>query len=126
MKKSFIQSAGIILLGFAVASCSKEDVGSTSIQSVNQDQVPAAVVKTVTSTFANATTVEYSVIASNSLYNADVKTATSSSSVVLNKSGKIRETAVQITQAELPQNYIGLFKWKISKLYIRKCFKKDR
>lgn len=112
MKKSFIQSAGIILLGFAVASCSKEDVGSTSIQSVNQDQVPAAVVKTVTSTFANATTVEYSVIASNSLYNADVKTATSSSSVVLNKSGKIRETAVQITQSELPKTILDYLSGK--------------
>jgi hypothetical protein len=106
MKKSFIQSAVIVLLGFAAISCSKEDMGSTSIQSVNQDLVPSSVVKTVTSTFANATTVEYSVIASNSLYNADVKTPTSSTSVVLNKSGKIRETAVQITQAELPKTIL--------------------
>ncbi len=106
MKKSIIQSAGILLLGIVAVSCSKEDMGSASIQSVNQDLMPAAVVKTVTSTFANATTVEYSVIATNSLYNADVKTPTSSSSVVLNKQGKIRETASQITQAELPKTIL--------------------
>ncbi len=112
MKKLIIQSAGIIFLGFAAASCSKEDMEATSIQSVNQDQMPTAVVKAVTSTYPNATTVEYSVIATNSLYNADVKTSTTSTSVVLNRNGKIRETAVQITQAELPKTILDYLNGK--------------
>lgn len=106
MKKSFIQFAALFLLGIAATSCSKDDMDTATIQSVNQDQVPAAVVKTVTSTFSNASTIEYSVLATNSLYNADIKTATSATSVVLNHTGKIREKANQITQAELPKTIL--------------------
>ena len=103
MKKLFIQSATLLFLGMGIISCSKEDMGTTSAEVINQNAVPVAVVKTVNSTYANASTIEYSVLAANSLYNADIKTATSSTSVVLNKEGKIKEKGVQITQAELPK-----------------------
>jgi len=103
MKKSIIQSAAIIFLGFAAASCSQEEMNSNTLETVNQDQMPSAVVKTVTSTYSNASKIEYAVLATNSLYNADVTTSTSSSSVILNHKGKIRETATLITQAELPK-----------------------
>lgn len=103
MKKSIIQSAAIVLLGFVAASCSKEEMNATNLETETQDQMPSAVVKTVTSTYSNASKIEYAVLATNSLYNADVTTSTSSTSIVLNHTGKIREKATQITQAELPK-----------------------
>lgn len=112
MKKSIIQSAAIILLGFAATSCSKEEMSSNNLETVNQDQMPPAVVKTVTSTYSNASKIEYAVLATNSLYNADVTTSTSSSSIVLNHTGKIRETATQITQTELPKSILDYLSGK--------------
>lgn len=95
-KKVFI--ALVALATFA--SCSKEESLSptTSISGVN---VPSVVSTAVAKAFPNSS-IDFSVIAPNTLYAADVTTATKEVQAVVSSQGEIREAFTKIESKDLP------------------------
>ncbi|MFM6948871.1 MAG: PepSY-like domain-containing protein [Aquirufa sp.] len=120
MKNILLNSAFILLIG--MASCSKEDALNPTSQS---QEIPTAVVQSVTSAFPTAQ-VNYTVIKSNSLYGADVQTTSSGSDkqLILDGSGKIKESSTQINQADLPKTISDYLEANFKGFTFGKAFKK--
>lgn len=118
MKNYLLNSAFILLIG--MASCSKEDALNPTTQS---QEIPTAVVQSVTSAFPSAQ-VSYTVIKSNSLYGADVQTTSSDKQLILDGSGKIKESATQINQTDLPKTVADYLEANFKGFTFERAFKK--
>ena len=97
----FQKKVFIALLAVAsFASCSKEESLSpgTTISGVN---VPAAVSSAVAKAYPNSS-IDFSVIAPNTLYAADITSATKEVQAVVTPKGEIREAFIKIDAKSLP------------------------
>jgi hypothetical protein len=97
----FQKKVFIALLAVAsFASCSKEESLSpgTTISGVN---VPAAVSSAVAKAYPNSS-IDFSVIAPNTLYAADITSATKEVQAVVTPKGEIREAFIKIEAKDLP------------------------
>jgi hypothetical protein len=97
----FQKKVFIALLAVAsFASCSKEESLSpgTTISGVN---VPAAVSSAVAKAYPNSS-IDFSIIAPNTLYAADISSATKEVQAVVTPKGEIREAFVKIDAKSLP------------------------
>ncbi len=101
MKKLFLISGFGLLLG--LGSCSQLEKSETisNILTENNENVPQEVMNTVNSIYPNST-VSYSTLVSNQLFEAKVLTNGNESILVLNHRGKIKGNFETITQADLP------------------------
>lgn len=118
MKNYLLNFAFFLLIG--LVSCSKEDTLNPSIQS---KEIPTAVVQSVTAAFPSAQ-VNYTVIKSNSLYGADIQTTSSDKQLILDGSGKIRESATQINQTDLPNTIADYLEANFKGFAFGRAFKK--
>lgn len=119
MKKTLLKSLFLLTLG--LASCSKED--SLNPNSQIQD-VPNQVVQAVTAAYPTAQQVNFTVIKANSLYGADVQTTNSDKQLILDHTGKIKESATQINQADLPKTIADYLEAKYKGFTFERAFKK--
>jgi len=116
--KNYLLNFALLLVG--LVSCSKEDALNPSSQS---KEIPTAVVQSVTAAFPSAQ-VNYTVIKSNSLYGADIQTTSSDKQLILDGSGKIKESATQINQTDLPKTIADYLEANFKSFTFERAFKK--
>jgi hypothetical protein len=118
MKNSLLKTAVVLLVG--LASCSKDPAVTPIDQSV-----PTAVVQAAKAAFPTATQISYTVIKSNSLYVADVQTPGSDNLLILDKAGKITETASTVKESELPKTVTEYLNVKYKGYQLHRAYKKS-
>ena len=91
----------IALLALATfASCSKEESLNPTAQ-ISGENVPVAVSSAVAKAYPN-TSIDFSIIAPNSLYAADITSSTKEVQAVVSSKGEIKEAFTKIEGKDLP------------------------